>query len=267
MGSLAGVAQLADQFKLELTKLPALPPVYEQGPNSQQQLLLARQVLELAVLLSIRQQDEAAFERNFNQLRVYYSDARRLLPPSNQEALLLSLNLLRLLVQNRIAEFHTELELLPAELQHASDVAQVTELEQWLMEGAYNKVLDARRRAVSEYYAYFLEQLSSTVRDEVASCSERAYQSLSVPDAMRMLMFSSEQEAVEYAQQRGWEASGGRLIFKTAAGEGGGAAMEEDQAGGAANGAAAGGLAQGPLAAQDLIGHCLTYAKELERIV
>ena len=68
------------------------------------------------MLLSIRQQDEAAFERNFNQLRVYYTDARRLLPPSDQEALLLSLNLLRLLVQNRIAEFHTELELLPAEV-------------------------------------------------------------------------------------------------------------------------------------------------------
>lgn len=68
------------------------------------------------MLLSIRQADEAAFERNFQQLRVYYSDARPLLPPSTQEAQLLSLNLLRLLVQNRIAEFHTELELLPAEV-------------------------------------------------------------------------------------------------------------------------------------------------------
>jgi hypothetical protein len=76
----------------------------------------AGQVLELAVLLSIRLQDEVAFERNFNQLRVYYADARGLLPSSDQEPLLLSLNLLRLLVQNRIAEFHTELELLPPEV-------------------------------------------------------------------------------------------------------------------------------------------------------
>ena len=37
----------------------------------------------------------------------------------------------------------------------------------------------------------------------MASCSERAYQSLSVPDAVQMLMFASEQEAVEYAQQVG----------------------------------------------------------------
>lgn len=41
---------------------------------------------------------------------------------------------------------------------------QVVELEQWLMEGAYNKVLDARARAASEYHRHFLDQLSSTVR-------------------------------------------------------------------------------------------------------
>ncbi len=37
---------------------------------------------------------------------------RALLPPSQQENLIVGLDLLRLLVQNRIAEFHTELELL-----------------------------------------------------------------------------------------------------------------------------------------------------------
>jgi 26S proteasome regulatory subunit N12 len=50
------------------------------------------------------------------------------------------LNLLRLLVQNRIAEFHTELELVGPEAQQAPSVRQPVQLEQWLMEGAYNKV-------------------------------------------------------------------------------------------------------------------------------
>jgi hypothetical protein len=35
---------------------------------------------------------------------------------SPQEAMMLGLNLLRLLTQNRIAEFHTELELVPKEV-------------------------------------------------------------------------------------------------------------------------------------------------------
>ena len=42
-----------------------------------------------------------AFERNFNQLRPYYADARPLLPPSEAEAQLLSLNLLRCAARGR----------------------------------------------------------------------------------------------------------------------------------------------------------------------
>jgi 26S proteasome regulatory subunit N12 len=116
----------------------------------------AGDVLEFAVLSSVKHKDDAGFERNFNQLRTYYTDTRRasrcglhcseksddagvgtsswrlhrnpsamtpglvccrsLLPPSEAELLVTGLNLLRLLVQNRIAEFHTELELLPQQV-------------------------------------------------------------------------------------------------------------------------------------------------------
>ena len=41
---------------------------------------------------------------------------RSLLPPSPQEYAMTGLNLMRLLVENRIAEFHTELELIPDEV-------------------------------------------------------------------------------------------------------------------------------------------------------
>ena len=41
---------------------------------------------------------------------------RELMQPSKQQNLITGLNLLRLLVQNRIAEFHTELELIPQEV-------------------------------------------------------------------------------------------------------------------------------------------------------
>lgn len=47
---------------------------------------------------------------------------RGLLQPSKQQNLITGLNLLRLLVQNRIAEFHTELELIPQEVGAAHDV-------------------------------------------------------------------------------------------------------------------------------------------------
>ena len=149
---------------------------------------------------------------------------------------MLGLDLLRLLVQNRIAEFHTELELLapevgplcgcvtrsqrrmfvlwsnciqeivrshppprcpartraacnaagacahgltmlphflpacapshPTQVQESPYIRHAVQLEQWLMEGAYNKVLDAAKGAQlpSEFHAPLMQQLSSTVR-------------------------------------------------------------------------------------------------------
>lgn len=54
---------------------------------------------------------------------------------------LLGLNLLCLLAQNRVAEFHTELELLsPQDIQSNVFIHYPVSLEQYLMEGCYNKV-------------------------------------------------------------------------------------------------------------------------------
>ena len=43
-------------------------------------------------------------------------------------------------------------------------ISHVVQLEQWLMEGAYNKVLDARPKLPDPAYGYFMEKLLSTVR-------------------------------------------------------------------------------------------------------
>jgi len=43
-------------------------------------------------------------------------------------------------------------------------VRYIVQLEQWLMEGAYNKVLEARSSMPSDLYRYFMDLLSTTVR-------------------------------------------------------------------------------------------------------
>jgi hypothetical protein len=68
------------------------------------------------VLLALKAHDEAALERAFTRLRAFYAGARGSLPQSPQEAMMAGLNLLRLLTQNRVAEFHTELELVPKQV-------------------------------------------------------------------------------------------------------------------------------------------------------
>lgn len=82
----------------------------------QVRLVSTGEMLELAVQMSVQTHDQAAFERNNQQLRQHYMESRQVLPPSQNEAVLTGLNLLRLLVQNRIAEFHTELEVIPSEV-------------------------------------------------------------------------------------------------------------------------------------------------------
>lgn len=230
-------------------------------------------------MLSIKLEDENAFERNFLQLHSYYLDQRDLLPASEKEYLIVGLNLVRLLVQKRTAEFHTELELIPPEV-HDSDshIKYAINLEQCLMEGAYDKVLKSKHDLPSsEYYTYFIDQLASTVRGEIASCCEKAYERLKVSEARDLMLFERDAEVVEYAnnmveihqslqeeeRQRmieigdamdedtiapqakcGWEVHDGILTFQPEA--------------------------QTPakdLSSMEVIKRALIYAKELERIV
>ena len=67
---------------MAIIAFPALPPLFEQTPTATDELTLAREVLEHATLFAVSQQDDAAAERNFNQLRPYYSDCAGMIPPS-----------------------------------------------------------------------------------------------------------------------------------------------------------------------------------------
>lgn len=203
---------------------------------------------------------------------MYYADCGSL-PASERQYPILGLNLLRLLAQNRIAEFHTELELLPVELQLSNEFIKFpAQLEQHIMEGSYNRVLSAKQSgAYAKEGLYFMDLLVDTVRDEIAECSEKAYHSVSAAELQTMLMISSEQarahappppallpsrrrprpltapppgqELREFADQRDWRVANGLVTF--------------------------GGQDDKPLAlpASQLIHESLAYAKELERIV
>ncbi|RYR17357.1 hypothetical protein Ahy_B03g062131 isoform C [Arachis hypogaea] len=183
-------------------------------------LELPGDIYEHAVVLSVKIEDQDAFERDFFQLKPYYTDACNKLPPSPQEYPILGLNLLRLLVQNRIAEFHTELELLSSAALENPCIKHAVELEQSFMEGAYNRVLSARQTVPHDTYVYFMDLLAKTVsgcvlcyifciflivklsfRDEIAGCSEKAYDYLSMNDAKQMLMFTSDKELSEYIKE------------------------------------------------------------------
>ncbi|PVD26107.1 hypothetical protein C0Q70_13775 [Pomacea canaliculata] len=191
------------KLKLALTGVTFLPT--DESNPSKQELLIARDILEIGAQWAIAMRDIPSFERYMAQLKCYYMDYKDNLPESTFKYQLLGLNLLCLLSQNRLAEFHTELELLPAkELQTNVYIKHPVSMEQYLMEGSYNKVFLARGNVPADNYNFFIDILLNTIRDEIAGCIEKAYPKIAMSEAARMLFFDTQKPMTEYAQKRGW---------------------------------------------------------------
>ena len=146
-----------------------------------------------------------------------------------------------------MAEFHNELELLPEPSRQDPNIAFAVKLEQYLMEGTYNKVLEARTHVPNPYFPFLLSQLLQTVRENIADCAEVAYQCLRLADAQKMLIFDSAAELGAYIQEEKteWSVREGRVWFK---------APEKS-------------LGASDIPSLRLVGETLAYATELDRIV
>jgi 26S proteasome regulatory subunit N12 len=191
------------QLKIELAKLSLLVP--DANANIQD-LILAREVLERGAQWSIRTGDINTFERYYAQLKVYYHDFAKRLPESPNMYPIIGLNLLRLLAQKRIAEFHLILETLDPQVLHDNPyIRYPMKLEQSLMEGSYNRVLASRAEAPTPECAIFLEILEGTIRDEIASSMEKAYKSLSLNDAAQLLSIKQIHDLIKFANERNWK--------------------------------------------------------------
>jgi len=211
-------ASLLSRAKLALLSLNALVPS-PQTPQST--LLLARETLELGALVSIRRQDPESFTRYFQQLQPFYDlPAESLSREGSNKSKITGLYLLLLLSQGDYAGFHTVLESLEAAdggkgIENDVFIQHPVKLEQWLMEGSYDRVWAATKNehVPSEEYAVFSDVLIGTIRAEIASCSEKAYPSLPISNAKNLLFLPSEGSVIEFAQARSWVVRDGRVYF------------------------------------------------------
>lgn len=96
-----------------------------------------------------------------------------------------------------------------------------------------------------------LQILTSQIRSEIASSSERAYPSLPLSSTKSLLFLDSEGSVVEFAKHRGWEVRDGHIFFPSAA-----AASASTEEGG-----------QEKEMSLVVIENTLGYARELETIV
>ncbi|KAE8223780.1 hypothetical protein CF319_g3235 [Tilletia indica] len=203
---LAPASTLLAKLKIQLTKQGLLVPLASRSATyNTQQLVLARDVLEVGAFYSVRVQDVKGFDRYMDLLKTFYSDFASKLPPSENQHPLLGLSLLRLLASNQISAFHTALETLsPDVVQNSPYLQHPVNLERWLMEGSYSKVWSARQEAPRVEYQFFVDQLMGTIRHEIASCEEKAYESLPLADAATLLFFDNMNDVLVFAKERGW---------------------------------------------------------------
>jgi len=236
------VAALLTKLKYSLTQLSFLPTRSQAAKT--EELVVSRDTLEIGAQYAVSVGDIPMFERYMAQLQTYYHDFSAKLPESVYKYQLLGLNLLCLLAHNRVPEFHTELERLPSsEIQNNVYIKHPVSLEQYIMEGSYNKVLLAKGNVPAESYKFFIEILMGTVRDEIASCLEKAYKDISCADAARML-YISPGETEAYWTSKGWEVAGGRLGFRQDS-------AQDDTS----------------VPSVELANMAITYAREMEQIV
>lgn len=259
--------QLISKLKLELIKFQLVPPFKGDEQTVRKQLFLARETFELATLVAVAAKDVEAFQRNIGQLRPFYRDFSSKLPASDRQWPLMGLHLLSLLASNQIGAFHTELETIEQKDQERVYIKFALQLEQWLMEGSFNKILKAGKTLPAPQYAFFVDVLSQTVRDKIADCSAEAYESLPVGEAKQVLMLDSDAAVLGYAQKRGWTVSNGVILFRSPSPSPSSSSSSMDTSDDAAAPAASASVGALELPSEKLINRMLHYAAELERIV
>lgn len=159
---------------------------------------LTTQALECGVLLSLADGDLDAFSRHISLLLPYYysnnnnDDNDSQTPTStttDRRNHILGLHLMHLLVEHRLAEFHSALEVIPErEASTSPYLSFPIALERQLMVGMYDEIFRTPIPHVS--YQFFVDQKNSirqTVRDSIADGFEVAYESLSLTDAAQMM--------------------------------------------------------------------------------
>lgn len=237
-GDVANGKNVLNKLKIAMLEFPS--------PPSDAQLQVATEALEFGALLTISDGDIDAFARNISQLKPYYAASG--VSDSDRKCHILGLNLMYLLVDNRLSEFHSELELLSEKEANSQFVNFPINLERQLMVGIYDEVLDAGLNVPHPSYQFFMDNLLQTVRDSIADCIEVSYKTMKLKDVKVMMKFETEQELLDYIQEcrDDWIINGEELCFQPPPS---GTNVATD------------------IPSMKLISQSLSYATEMERIV
>ena len=184
-------------------------------PALNEYVAIATSALEMGVLLSVADENLSDFERNVSQLKVHYSMSSTTSDPT-KKCHILGLNLMHLLVENKLAEFHAELEILSPEEAATSFISFPINLERQLMVGSYDEVINAGVHIPDPSYTLFMESLLETVRESIADCMEVSYKTMKLDDAHKMMNLDKDLTVNAYAEmlREDWIINSDELCFQ-----------------------------------------------------
>lgn len=201
-------------------QIPSMPP---SAVKNESELRGIRDFFEVALKCYIKCADFTGIEQCFEILTNLYQDYSEILKDSEDQWKIWGLYLTYLLSYNKIEEFHSELESVPWNLYTDNKYIQfAVTLEQFFMEGNYQEVLSAKNHSPSSEFDFFVNRISDTIRFEIASSFEKAYQKLSVEGACQLLKLSNYSELAAflqaYAERSGkdiWRIDNNELLIKS----------------------------------------------------
>jgi len=111
-----------------------------------------------------------------------------------------------LLIETNLSSFHTLIEQFNEEDRKSNYIHYPLQLERYLQEGNYNKILhnnyNNNSSLPSVWYQPFLDRLTNTIRDDIAECASSAYNTLTVPAALKMMMFDNITTLNKYIMEK-----------------------------------------------------------------
>jgi len=232
-GDVVGAMKSLSKLKIQMLEFPQGSPSHTQ---------VAVEGMEIGILMMAEDGDLDSFARNVAQIKPLYASLGKM---TARKCHILGLNLMNLLVDNRLSEFHAELELLTEEESKNVFVTFPINLERQLMVGIYDEVLNVT--VPDSSYQFFVDNLLQTVRDSIADCVEVSYKTMKLSDAMTMMKFGTQQELLEYVEEcrDDWIVEDNTLCFQPPPS----------------------GSKAGDIPSMKLITQNLSYATEMERIV
>uniref|UniRef100_A0A0N4ZI68 26S proteasome non-ATPase regulatory subunit 8 n=1 Tax=Parastrongyloides trichosuri TaxID=131310 RepID=A0A0N4ZI68_PARTI len=196
------IAQLLTSAKSELRN----PEIFKQFKKDQC-TQIHKDIFEIDALFRAGMSDMKGFKESISiVLNFYKSHPEASIDTFPNAHLLNGLYLMYLLTMNDLSTFHLQLEQISPDLQKNNPyISTPVKLEQYINEGAFNKVVLSEKTIPSPYFMAFIRILMDTVRDEIATNIEESFQKLSKDDARQHLHFNNDEELKSFASKRKWK--------------------------------------------------------------